>query len=508
MPKAYSYLRFSTPEQSKGDSLRRQIEKAKEYATRHGLELDDSLTLEDKGISAFKGANATRGALRRFLDAIDVGIVEPGSVLLVENLDRMSRQDPWDALPTFQQIINAGVSIVTVQDGRVWSREELRANPIRIMESLFVMIRANEESATKSRRLKAVNEAKRAKAREQGKLLTRRIPAWLKVNEDTQAIEVIPERAGVVREIFRWASEGIGKEAIARRLNERSEATFGDAEFWRKSYIDRILNNPAVIGTMVPRTRDIEQGKTIRKAQEPIEGYFPAVIDKDIFQTIETFRKTRAPKGRFAAQSATSVFAGLTTCALCGSSFVRVNKGQHQYLVCSKASAKGGCEYLAQPYGKLEAGLKVAMPFILEELPRGGDTKALEKTIEKLRIKQEEQADQLSFFVDEYGKKRSAALRNKIDSIESELSDLGDQIEQLTKERESRSSVYVQRRIERLKEAVKTWEPHEVNLALRENIKEMKVDPRNARVDVQWQTGDWMSEGFRFETKHAVWPDS
>jgi hypothetical protein len=34
-PKAYSYLRFSTPEQRKGDSFRRQWEKAKAYADRH-----------------------------------------------------------------------------------------------------------------------------------------------------------------------------------------------------------------------------------------------------------------------------------------------------------------------------------------------------------------------------------------------------------------------------------------------------------------------------------------
>jgi DNA invertase Pin-like site-specific DNA recombinase len=39
-PRAYSYLRFSTPEQSKGDSLRRQTSMADEYATRHGLRLD------------------------------------------------------------------------------------------------------------------------------------------------------------------------------------------------------------------------------------------------------------------------------------------------------------------------------------------------------------------------------------------------------------------------------------------------------------------------------------
>jgi DNA invertase Pin-like site-specific DNA recombinase len=47
MPRAYSYIRFSTPEQSKGDSLRRQLEKSKKYAEENGLILDSSLMSAD-----------------------------------------------------------------------------------------------------------------------------------------------------------------------------------------------------------------------------------------------------------------------------------------------------------------------------------------------------------------------------------------------------------------------------------------------------------------------------
>lgn len=37
--KAYSYLRFSTTRQVRGDSARRQLELARDYAKRKGLEL-------------------------------------------------------------------------------------------------------------------------------------------------------------------------------------------------------------------------------------------------------------------------------------------------------------------------------------------------------------------------------------------------------------------------------------------------------------------------------------
>ena len=38
-PRAYSYVRFSTPEQMRGDSFRRQTEAAERYAAAHGLDL-------------------------------------------------------------------------------------------------------------------------------------------------------------------------------------------------------------------------------------------------------------------------------------------------------------------------------------------------------------------------------------------------------------------------------------------------------------------------------------
>ncbi len=79
--KAYSYIRFSTPEQLKGDSLRRQLESSRKYALEHNLVLDESL--RDLGVSAFKGKNATEGALKRFMELIDAGQVERGSILIL-----------------------------------------------------------------------------------------------------------------------------------------------------------------------------------------------------------------------------------------------------------------------------------------------------------------------------------------------------------------------------------------------------------------------------------------
>lgn len=91
-PRAYSYLRFSTPEQAQGDSFRRQLEMSRRYAEVQGLELDETFSFEDLGVSAYHGKNATEGALADFIDAVDDGRVLPGSYLLVESLDPLRGQ--------------------------------------------------------------------------------------------------------------------------------------------------------------------------------------------------------------------------------------------------------------------------------------------------------------------------------------------------------------------------------------------------------------------------------
>jgi DNA invertase Pin-like site-specific DNA recombinase len=121
--KAFSYVRFSTPEQAKGDSRRRQEQMAIDYAERHNLELDESLRFEDLGVSAYRGKNAVEGELRTFIDAAKQGIVPEGSVLLVENLDRISRLAPLDAVNLLDEITRTGVAVATLSDGKVYERD-------------------------------------------------------------------------------------------------------------------------------------------------------------------------------------------------------------------------------------------------------------------------------------------------------------------------------------------------------------------------------------------------
>src|SRR5262249_17611278 len=159
-PNAYSYLRFSTPEQMKGDSYRRQTELSRSYAERHHLMLDDTLSFQDLGVSAFRGKNSREGALSAFMQAVESGRVRPGSFLLVESLDRLSRETVNKAFRQFSDIIDLGVTIVTLTDGKVYTKQSISENFADLLISLTTMYRAHEESATKSKRLKAAWQGK------------------------------------------------------------------------------------------------------------------------------------------------------------------------------------------------------------------------------------------------------------------------------------------------------------------------------------------------------------
>ncbi len=180
---AYSYLRFSTPEQAGGDSRRRQLDLARSYAARHGLVLDAGLSFRDLGMSAFHGHNVREGALRAFLDAVELGLVPRGSHLLVESLHRLSRDRVLLAQSLFLRIVEAGITIVTLIDDRNYSAESLNRSPMDLIVSLVRMMRANEESVTKSARLRAVWARKRAELGTPP--ATGRCPGWLRLDKDS-----------------------------------------------------------------------------------------------------------------------------------------------------------------------------------------------------------------------------------------------------------------------------------------------------------------------------------
>lgn len=347
---AYSYIRFSSAEQAKGDSKSRQTAASEEYARQHGLTIDISLHLQDLGVSAFRGKNATEGALAGFFQAIQSGKVAPGSTLLVESLDRLSRDQITSALTQFLNIINSGITVVTLMDKMTYNRETINQNPGSLMMSIVIMMRAHEESATKSQRIGSAWSKKRQKAREAGQPFSKNCAGWLRLTPT--GYEIIPERAEIVQRIFRMAAEGMGKRTITQTLNAEGIKTWG-GKSWYDSHVWKLLFNPAVLGTFQPRRRDPETGKYVPDG-EPVLNYFPAVITAQEWEAAKS--RPTMPRGpRF--QKVGNLFSGLIYCGYTGYKMRYSCRAKNSYLRSDIERFDPEAKPQTWPYAHFEAAI-------------------------------------------------------------------------------------------------------------------------------------------------------
>lgn len=509
-PRAYSYLRFSTPAQAAGDSLRRQTEKAVNYAVKHDLILDTELKLRDEGRSGYDGTNARIGALAAFLAEVKSKTVPRGSYLLIENVDRLTRADLPDAMELFWGLINSGIVVVTVSDEQRYSRESLSAEPWAVYAIVSELIRGNRESAVKGERVARAYEQKRRDARN-GKLFTRMLPPWLRWNEDTAKIEAVPSRANIVRTVYEMTAQGRSPQRIAQTLNEQGITPWGragrKAAFWYQSYVRKLLSTSAVVGTYVPRkvTKD-GVGRKRRTPLGPIEGYYPAVVDQDLFEQVAARMRTTAARGRNADVAPKSIFAGVMKCARCGGTITRISKGEYVYLVCAKAHAKAGCKYEAVPYQMLEQRFVEVADGIIDEAPRGKDTTELDREIEGYVAHTWRLADQARDFADLWQGDKDEGARRQWQQKEQELEHAEQALRVLKTRRDGMASETVTRKLGTLRAALgrKPLDVVEANKAMRASIGRIEMNAEQGWLTIHWQHSEDTSAIF-FVSKHTRW---
>lgn len=359
--KAYSYIRLSSEKQLQGDGETRQVELRDRFIAEHGLELDD--TLRDLGVSAFDRSNIEKGALGRFLRKVKAGEIAKGSYLLVENLDRLSRDHVMNAFRVFLEILAAEIVIVTLGDDRIYSEESIKNNWTEIIVSLAVMSRAHEESVRKVQTLRGVWVRKRA---DRSRKLTRKCPTWLKVSEDGTEWIVDWVRVGLIERMLRELASGIGRDKIARRLNAEGYKPWGHGREWHGGTVTKFTDNEALIGRFQPCTieRKVVDGVKIERripVGDPIEDYYPQVIPDELWKAARqaSDKVARPGKGNVGGRRGTvlsNLFGGLAVCDACGSPMNYRDRGPRSTpcLRCS-GNRNGTCGNESRPrYQPLE----------------------------------------------------------------------------------------------------------------------------------------------------------
>lgn len=423
---AISYIRFSSGKQADGDSLRRQTKATEEYCQKHKLKLVDKLP--DLGISGYKGDNVTKGKLGIFLDEVKRGKIKKNTYLIVEALDRLSREDIDVQQVNFLSLIQNGINIVTLTDNQVYhhSKHPQKKSGQELMTQLIItlslMLKGHAESADKSRRVKAAWSQKTDKAMKDKKPMTQMCPQWIRLDTKKDKYVIVPERGKVVKRIFKLYSQGFGYSAIATKLLNDSTPIFTTLNntkrdvTWNQRKIENILKSPAIYGSYYSRRKDFT-----------IDDYYPAIMTKDEYFAIMGSQKKRCEVGG-ETQKFLNVLRGLCKCGDCGKDLVFTRTYRDQYLKCGK------CRKSTARYSLAVNGLVKALSYNIGQYVYNQDetVEAQHRSNEAIEAQvaiQEKKIDTLNLSILETDdvtemletKKLVTLLRKKVDDLKKDI---------------------------------------------------------------------------------------
>jgi len=276
-PLALSYLRFSSAAQVKDIKKTDQINRAKQWAIDNGYQFSET-SFSDLGVSAYKGDNSTIGDLGRFLKAVEDDLIPRGSVLVIEALDRLSRENQWRGQMLLGNILSNGVDVVTLNDNQKYTFEDLQQDMGVAIRIILAFNLAHAESQQKSRRVTAGWQRNLEQVKTGKRKRSSAIPNWLKLvgTMDDGHFEVIEDKAQVTRELFSRFADGETVWSIAKNFRDR-EITTPRGKTFAGGNIYRLVKSKAPFGIL-----EIGKGtKNDRTIFDQIDDYFPRILDED-----------------------------------------------------------------------------------------------------------------------------------------------------------------------------------------------------------------------------------
>jgi len=351
---AVPYSRISSADQRSGLGLARQQADPTAYCHARGWTLSEGPGYADAGVSAYGGGNLSEGALGRFIADLKANRFGPDPIaLLLEDLDRFSRQFPLAVLPVLvDDLLNAGVTISVMAKARDISRVSIKANPMELHELLFWLNASHDFSEKLSHRISHVHQNKRDRIRNGEAVTPDAAPAWISLVDGKW---VLNDFAKVIRRLLALAADH-GYAVVASTLNKEGLPSPGQWRhdrlgakakprtrplLWNSASVQRVLNSPAIVGhrqVMTPGYRGvirawkedcairIRQGAKksdlqscpARQHEEPQLNYYPPLLTEQEHAAVLAAAGKRRPVNGGRTEQLNWLAQGITFCSQCG----------------------------------------------------------------------------------------------------------------------------------------------------------------------------------------------
>ena len=337
--RATAYARYSS-DQQRATSIDDQLRNCRKRAEAEGWEIIE--TFADAAVS---GSDAKRPQYQKMLAAAGDGGFQ---VLLIDDLSRFAR-DSVEQERAIRRLEFQGVRIIAVSDGydSLSKARKIHRGMKGLMNEVFLDdLRDKVHRGQEGQALKGFWLGGRPYGYRLRPVLDRsRLDAYGQPERVGTVLEVDPEQAPIVKEMFKRYSEGASCLTISRELNARGVASPGSTwrrkvrrcRGWMQSAVRSILKNPLYAGRQrwnaSQYLRDPDTGKDRRRARPESEWKVRhdeslRLVSDELFDCVQA-RTRVSTKGDARLKSggkAKFVLSGLLVCESCGSKYVMGDK--------------------------------------------------------------------------------------------------------------------------------------------------------------------------------------
>jgi site-specific DNA recombinase len=334
MKQPAAYLRVSTLDQKKRETIKTQKEGLVAFFKEKGLLPNKVLWYSDEAVSGAVGFDS-RGDSARLLEDVEAGKIE---YLAVYSMSRLSRSEEYDIFTLFVKLREFGIPIRSISEG-----VDTEAEGGMFMAELLGLLAINER-----RKLKKLLQAGKLRKAKEGSFHGK---APFGYKRDSDSLKIDEEELPFVRFIYRtYITERISSRKISRRL-----LTLAPQYNWSQRKVDYILNNSTYYGkAYYNTTRRLPNGKQVpRPRSDWIEIEVPAIIDEETWHDAQRVRKLNlVPR---TGRAKREFLLGAVVCGNCSSNYWRAALQTNYY----KHNPRSACKYRANHIRAEEVDLPI-----------------------------------------------------------------------------------------------------------------------------------------------------